>query len=96
VLSALLIGLAAGAETDLVAFLTARYFGLAHYGRLYGLQYAVFGFASGISPFIFGRVFDQYGTYRPILIAAAILFVVGATALLTLGRYPVHTTAAED
>lgn len=96
VLSALLIGLAAGAETDLVAFLTARYFGLAHYGRLYGLQYAVFGFASGISPFIFGRVFDYYGTYRPILFAAAILFVVGATALLALGRYPVHTAAPED
>jgi MFS transporter, OFA family, oxalate/formate antiporter len=88
VLSAVLIGLAAGAETDLVAFLTARYFGLAHYGRIYGLQYSVFGFASGISPFLFGKVFDLYGTYRPILYVAAALFVFGAVALLSLGRYP--------
>jgi len=88
VVSAALIGLAAGAETDLVAYLTARYFGMAHYGRIYGLQYSVFGFASGISPFLFGKVFDQLGTYRPILYAAAALFVVGAVALLTLGRYP--------
>ena len=88
VLSAILIGFAAGAETDLVAYLTARYFGLAHYGRLYGLQYAVFGFASGISPFLFGKVFDVTGSYRPILYVAAVLFVVCAVSLLSLGRYP--------
>jgi len=87
-LSAVLIGLAAGAETDLVAYLTARYFGLAHYGRLYGLQYAVFGFASGLSPFLFGKVFDVTGSYQPILYVAALLFVVGAVALLSLARYP--------
>jgi predicted MFS family arabinose efflux permease len=87
-LSAVLIGFAAGAETDLVAYLTARYFGLAHYGRLYGLQYAVFGFASGISPFLFGKVFDVTGSYRPILYVAAVLFLVGAVSLLSLGRYP--------
>jgi len=88
ILSAMLIGLAAGAETDLVAYLTARYFGLANYGRLYGVQYSVFGFASGISPFLFGKVFDVTGSYQPILYVAAALFVLGAVALLTLGRYP--------
>jgi predicted MFS family arabinose efflux permease len=87
-LSAALIGLAAGAETDLVAFLTARYFGLKNYGRLYGMQYAVFGFASGIAPSVFGKVYDVYGTYQPILYAAAVLFVLGAILLLTLGKYP--------
>jgi predicted MFS family arabinose efflux permease len=94
ILSAMLIGLAAGAETDLVAYLTARYFGLANYGRLYGLQYSVFGFASGISPFLFGKVFDVTGSYQPILYAAAVLFVLGAVALLALGRYPKFEEAA--
>jgi len=94
ILSAMLIGLAAGAETDLVAYLTARYFGLANYGRLYGLQYSVFGFASGISPFLFGKVFDVTGSYQPILYVAAVLFVLGAVALLTLGRYPKFEEAA--
>jgi len=88
-LCAALIGFAAGAETDLVAYLTARYLGLANYGKLYGLQYAVFGFASGIAPFVFGKVFDRFGTYQPILYVAAVPFVLGASALLTLGRYPV-------
>jgi MFS family permease len=93
-LAATLIGLAAGAETDLVAYLTARYFGLANYGRLYGLQYSVFGFASGISPFLFGKVFDLTGSYQPILHVAAVLFVCGAVALLMLGRYPVFAEPA--
>ena len=87
-LSAIMIGLAAGAETDLVAYLTARYFGLAHYGSIYGVQYGVFGLASGFAPFMFGKVFDVAGTYDPILYLAAAFFAIGALALLTLGRYP--------
>ncbi|MCC5794365.1 MAG: MFS transporter [Chromatiales bacterium] len=88
VLSAIAIGLAAGAETDLVAYLTARYFGLRHYGRIYGLQYAVFAFASGIAPFSFGRAFDMAGNYDLILYIAAGMVVTGALLLLTMGRYP--------
>ncbi|HSN71586.1 MAG TPA: MFS transporter, partial [Steroidobacteraceae bacterium] len=80
-LSAIMIGLAAGAETDLVAYLSARYFGLAHYGSIYGVQYAAFGLASGFAPFVFGKVFDVAGTYDPILYTAAGFFVVGALAL---------------
>ncbi len=88
VIAAVLVGFASGAETDLVAFLTARYFGLAHYGRIYGVQYAVFGFASGFAPFLFGRVYDSFGSYDPILIVASVMFVAGAVLLLAMGRYP--------
>ena len=88
VLCAALIGLCAGAEADLIAFLCAKYFGLRHYGRIYGVQYAIFGLGSGISPFAFGRVFDLYGSYAPILKVSALFFSVGAIALLAMGRYP--------
>ncbi len=88
VLAAVLVGFASGAETDLVAYLSARYFGLRHYGRIYGAQYAVFGFASGIAPPLFGLVYDKTGSYDAILITAAIAFGVGASLLLTMGKYP--------
>jgi MFS transporter, OFA family, oxalate/formate antiporter len=88
VLAAMAVGLAAGAETDLVAFLTARYFGLKHYGRIYGLLYAFFALASGLGPFMFGRGFDLAGNYDLVLYTAAGMVVVGATLLLSLGRYP--------
>jgi len=88
VLAAALVGFASGAETDLVAYLSARYFGLRHYGKVYGVQYAAFGLASGIAPALFGRVFDSTGSYDPILYSAAAAFFIGAAVLLTMGRYP--------
>jgi len=86
--SACMIGVAAGAETDLVAYLTVRYFGLRNYGTIYGLQYGAFAVASGIAPWAYGRVYDVYGTYNPILAVFSVGLVAGAVALLTLGRYP--------
>lgn len=95
-LAAVLVGFASGAETDLVAFMSARYFGLKHYGRIYGVQYAVFGFASGIAPALFGSVYDRTGSYDAILVIAAIAFGVGALLMLTMGRYPVFTPPSAD
>jgi sugar phosphate permease len=88
VISAVIVGFAFGAETDLMAFLIARYFGLKSYGRLYGLIYVCYGLAAGISPFVFGAVFDATGSYTPVLNGAAVTFVLGALLLLALGRYP--------
>lgn len=87
-IAAVLVGFASGAETDLVAYMSARYFGLKHYGRIYGVQYAVFGFASGVAPALFGRVYDSTGSYDAILYTAAAAFGIGAALLLTMGRYP--------
>ena len=89
--AAFLLGLAAGAESDLIAYLASRYFGLAHYGRIYGVLYMAFALASAFSPLVYGRVRDVAGTYDPMLLTAAGLLVGGAVLLLTLGRYPDFT-----
>lgn len=85
---AFLLGFAAGAESDVIAFMAARYFGVAHYGKIYGLLYMAFGIASAISPVIYGAVRDGTGGYDPMLTAALLMFAVGGALLLTLGRYP--------
>lgn len=87
--AAFMLGFAAGAESDVIAFLAARYFGMAHYGRIYGLLYVPFGIGSAISPIIYGRVRDVTGSYDAMLIAAMLLFAFGGALLLLLGRYPV-------
>jgi predicted MFS family arabinose efflux permease len=87
-LAAGLLGFAAGAETDLVAYLSARYYGLKHYGKIYGALYAFFGIGSSLSPPIYGWVFDTSGSYIPMLYVAAVSFVIGASLLLFIGRYP--------
>lgn len=83
-----LLGFAAGAESDLIAYLAGRYFGMGHYGKIYGMLYLPFGLFSAISPMVYGAVRDASGSYDGILIVAAPMFVLGGALLLLLGRYP--------
>jgi MFS transporter, OFA family, oxalate/formate antiporter len=86
--AAFLLGFAAGAESDLIAFLAARYFGMAHFGRIYGMLYMPFGLMSALSPLAYGIVRDRTGSYDGILQFAMVGFVIGGGLLLLLGRYP--------
>lgn len=95
-LAAFLLGFAAGAESDLIAYLASRYFGMKNYGRIYGMLYMPFGIASAASPVIYGRVRDLTGSYDGALQMAMLLFAAGALLLLTLGRYPRFGAAEPD
>lgn len=86
--AALLIGLAAGAEFDVVAYLTGRYFGMRNYGFLYSIQTVGMLVAGGFSPALFGRIFDRTGSYDTALMVAAGIFVCVPPLLLLMGRYP--------
>ena len=87
-LAAFLIGFAAGAELDLMAFLAARYFGLAHYAKIYSILYATLAVCSGTAPMIFASVYDATGSYDLGYKVAAGLFMVSVVLILLLGRYP--------
>ncbi len=95
-LCAAIVGLAAGAETDLIAYLAGRYFGMAHYGKIYGLLYVPFGVAAGLSPALYGWSRDATGDYGLALSLASALFLLGGGLLLALGRYPTFTAPAAD
>ncbi len=86
---AFLLGFAAGAESDVIAFLAARYFGMANYGAIYGALYVPFGIGSAVSPILYGKVRDMTDGYDAMLGAAILMFAVGGALLLTLGRYPI-------
>ncbi len=83
------LGLAAGAELDLMAFLTARHFGLAHCGRIYGLLYGALATGSALAPSLFARLVAAAGVESAFL-ASAVLFLAGAILLPLLGPYPDH------
>ncbi|MEO1169183.1 MAG: MFS transporter [Pseudomonadota bacterium] len=91
-----LLGFAAGAESDLIAYLASRYFGMLHYGKIYGMLYMPFGLASATSPIIYASVRDTMGSYDPILTVAIFAYVVGGGLLLFLGRYPETFPAADS
>jgi MFS transporter, OFA family, oxalate/formate antiporter len=83
-----LLGFAAGAESDMLAFMAGKYFGMKNYGKIYGALYIAFGMASAISPFVYGAVRDATGDYNLMLKACVALFLFGAVLLLSLGQYP--------
>lgn len=82
------LGIAAGTESDVIAFLAAKYFGMAHYGHIYGVLYMPFAIGAAVSPIVYGAVRDQTGGYDAILLVAMLMFAVGGALLLALGRYP--------
>ncbi|MEP0391832.1 MAG: MFS transporter [Erythrobacter sp.] len=90
-----LLGFAAGAESDMIAYLSSRYFGMKSYGRIYGFLYMPFGIFSSLSATMYGAVRDQTGNYDLVLVWAMALFFVGGMILLLLGRYPVWTPKTE-
>jgi predicted MFS family arabinose efflux permease len=81
------VGFAAGVEYDLLAFLIARYFGLKSYNVVYAGIYSAFALGAGIGPKVFGRYYDLSGSYQAPLMLSAVMMIVSALLLLTLGRY---------
>ena len=95
-LAAFMLGFAAGAESDLIAYLASRYFGMKKYGTIYGLLYLPFGLCSAISPVLYGSVYDSTGSYDNALFGAMFGFIAGAVLLLLLGKYPVFHNVNSD
>lgn len=89
VLGAVCYGLAVGAEIDIIAYLTARYFGMRAYGRIYGCLYATVLIGATFSPVLYGLCFDRLGSYTPAMAASAALLLVAAALLLLLPPFPV-------
>jgi predicted MFS family arabinose efflux permease len=88
-----LIGIAAGAEYDLLAFLVARYFGMKSYGAIYGALYSFFALGAGLGPVFFGATFDRTASYTSILYISSGLFLTPAILMLLLGRYRVFAAS---
>lgn len=93
IFAAALIGISLGAEADLIAYLTAQYFGMARYAFVYGFIYAMFLIGTSLGPTLAGRAYDAAGNYILTIWGVATLLVVAALAILTLPRFEKHTSA---
>ena len=89
--AAALIGLSAGAEFDLLAFLTSRYFGLRNFGEIYGLLFVAFLIGTSLGPIAYGAIFDLTGAYFWILTVCTVIIVIAAVVMAFMPRYPALT-----
>jgi len=93
---AIMVGLAAGAELDLLAYLTSKYFGPAHYPAIFGLIIAFFTVGAGIAPPLFGGAAAASGGYDGILTISIGLLVLSIVLFLMLGKYPEQAVAVPE
>ena len=82
-----LLGVAAGVEYDLIAYLVSRYFGIRSYGAIYGVLYAFFALGAGFGPAVYGWFYTHRGSYDVILEYSMYTFILCSLAILLLGRY---------
>lgn len=77
----ILLGLALGAEGDIMAYFVRRAFGTRSYGEIYGWLWTAFSIGLLIGPVLMGASFDRFGAYDPMLAVLSIAALI-AVALV--------------
>ncbi len=97
---AFLAGLGMGAEADVIAYLTSRYFGLKSFGEIYGFAFGSFVLAGACGAFLMGVGFDRTGSYAVPLVGFLVAIFIAMVLFSRLGPYrylalPASETAGE-
>ena len=90
----LLIGAALGAESDILAYMVRRFFGLRHYSAIYNRSLIAYYLGAVTGPLALGWAFDNLDAPRPALLAlaACCLVAIGVAAALPSTRRPQAAT----
>lgn len=80
--AAALIGLLQGADIGIFAYFTARRFGVARYGTVFGALHGLSWVGTAIGAVGFGASFDRYGSYAPAQALSVGLLLVAALAFI--------------
>jgi len=91
-LGAVFLGLAIGAEADLLTFLVSRYFPLVEVSRVTAINWVAWAWGGALGTPLAAASFARFGSYVPAYWMFAILLVLGALTVCRLGPYlnPVH------
>lgn len=93
IIAACLLGLALGAETDVIIYLTARYFGAQNLGSMFGGVMTAISIGAAIGSASASMVFDVFDNYAPFLLASIIAMLLCS---FLLSRLPQPTQVAEE
>lgn len=84
----MIIGYTAGTKLQLCAYLTGRYGGMAHYGKIFGVMTSIVGIGGGLGSVAAGAIFDIFGGYEPLLVLGVISSFLCGALVFRLGPYP--------
>ena len=85
--AAVCIGISMGAEIDMLAFLTGRYFGVENFGRVYGILFTSFLIGTSMGPVAYGAAFEFLGSYSWVLFMSIVLMLLAALFTWRLPKY---------
>jgi len=85
--AAFLVGLGMGAETDIIAFIMSRYFGLRALGTAFGFAFGSYVLSGGIGGLLMGAGFDRTGSYALPLAGFFLATVIAVVLFTRLGPY---------
>jgi MFS family permease len=88
VIMAATVGFSLGAEIDIIAYLSTRYFGLKNYGTIFGTVVGLLAFGGGVGPTLAGIVYDRTHSYDFFVRCAIPAFLLAALLIGSMGRYP--------
>ncbi|MEO6717259.1 MAG: MFS transporter [Novosphingobium sp.] len=84
----LIFGLSMGAELDILAYLTSRYFRTESFAMMFGTIGGFVALAGAGGPVILNRVYDLTGSYVPALWGVLPVCLLSATLFVLMGPYP--------
>lgn len=88
-----LLGLAIGAEADVMPFLISRYFGMRSMAELYGCVFGAYTLGNATGRYLMAVGFDTTGSYQIPLACACVVLAVAVIATLLLPKYPRFSAA---
>jgi MFS family permease len=91
--SAVLIGLAFGAEFDVLGYMIKTHFGLKSFGIIYGVIFALFQLGAGIGASALPMSREAYGSFLPGMWASAVIAVLCGLTFLMFKDQPAETAA---
>lgn len=91
--AAILFGMAAGGEVDLMTYIASRNLPRAAFASAYAIILAIFGAVASAGPLLAGLLFDRTGSYAPYLELVIPADVIGAAIICLL---PSQRTARRE
>jgi MFS family permease len=82
------LGLGSGGCLQVATYITTRYAGVRHFGKIFGIISSLLGLTGGLGPVIAGLVFDTTGAYTLLVTAGIPLALLAGLAVFGLGPYP--------
>jgi predicted MFS family arabinose efflux permease len=88
IVAIMIFAYSSGAYLQVCTYLTSRYGGLLHFGKIFGLMASLMSLGSSAGTQLASSIFDRFGNYTPLLVVAIPLVIIAGLLVSGLGAYP--------